>query len=122
MAICRGTGVSRVCWISSPGLPAMPDQKPCFGLGCLLAGAGAKLHDGVASLGLGHQQCAVGAAEHGFGRIAGLDFGDAEADGDGAAVHLGLRHLAQRRRTCSARRAAIALSQSAQSMTNSSPP
>ena len=59
-------------------------------------GAGAQLDHGVAAVGLGLQQGPIGAAEHGFGRVAGLNFGDAEAGGDRTAFHLGLGGLGER--------------------------
>ena len=78
------------------GQPAgTSDRRLTTAVGRFVAAAAAQLHDRVAAVGLGHQQGPVGAAEHGFGRVAGLDFGDAEADGDGPAVHLRLGELAQ---------------------------
>ena len=103
-----------------PGRPRTAATRPAFRR--LAADAAAELHHGVAAVGLGHQQRAVGAAEHRFGRVAGLNFRHAEAGRHRAAAIFACGIWLSALRICSARRAAVALSQSAQSTTNSSPP
>ena len=90
MAIFTGTGVTkswqRSSFVSRRGQTAGRRQ----GRRHLAAAAAAQLHDRVPAVGLGRQQGAVGAAEHRLRRVAGLDFGDAEADRHRPAVHLRL--------------------------------
>ncbi len=55
--------------------------------------ARAELHDAVAAVFFGLIQAAVRPAEHGFGRVATLNFGDAKAGGDAAAIEGGQRQF-----------------------------
>ena len=71
------------------------EQETLLRLGLVAAGAGPQLHNTITAAFFGQQQGPVGAAEHGFRRIAGLNFGYPKADGGFAAAHLRLRDLAQ---------------------------